>query len=108
MKHSERLLAEYRQEAIATRKILERVPFDQLDYKPHEKSMSLGRLATHVAEINGWWKECLVNDVLDFAVGDFTPRICQNSEELLGLFEDLLRKGEVILTEVDESEFEKM
>lgn len=108
MKHSERLLAEYRQEAIATRKLLERVPFDQLDYKPHEKSMSLGRLATHVAEINGWWKECLVNDVLDFAVGDFTPRICQNNEELLGLFEDLLRKGEVILTEIDESEFEKM
>ena len=40
MKHSERLLAELRQEAIATRKILERVPFDKLDYKPHEKSMS--------------------------------------------------------------------
>lgn len=108
MKHSERLLAELRQEAIATRKILERVPFHQLDYKPHEKSMSLGRLATHVAEIYGWWKECLVNDVLDFAVGDFTPRICQSSEELLGLFEDLLQKGEVILTEVDENEFEKM
>jgi uncharacterized damage-inducible protein DinB len=108
MKHSERLLAELRQEAIATRKILERVPFHQLDYKPHEKSMSLDRLATHVAEIYGWWKECLVNDVLDFAVGDFTPRICQSSEELLGLFEDLLQKGEVILTEVDETEFEKM
>lgn len=108
MKHSESLLAEFKQESIATRRLLERVPMDRQDYKPHEKSMTLGRLATHVAEIHGWWKECLVNDELDFAVGDFTPKVLNNNEELVALFDDLVQKGEKILMEVEESEFDRL
>ena len=67
MKTSEMFLAEMKAEAVSTRKLLALVPFEKGDYKPHEKSMSMLKLATHVAEITGWWKETLSFDELDFA-----------------------------------------
>jgi uncharacterized damage-inducible protein DinB len=48
------LLAEYDHEMGNTRKLLERLPEDKLSWKPHEKSMSLGRLATHLASLPNW------------------------------------------------------
>lgn len=42
---------ELEQEAVATRRVLERIPEDQLSWKPHPRSMSLGQLALHVAQI---------------------------------------------------------
>jgi len=108
MTHNERLLAELKQEAAATRKLLERVPMDKADYKPHEKSMTLGRLATHVAEISDWWKECFINDELDFAKGDFTPKVYTTTEELVALHDQLVANGIKILTETPEAEFEKL
>lgn len=45
------ILAEIEQESRTTRKVLERVPGDKLSWKPHEKSMSLGRLAWHIAAV---------------------------------------------------------
>lgn len=100
-------LAEVLQEGANTRKLLALVPFEKADFKPHEKSMSLRRLATHVAEINGWWKECLVNDVLDFSVGDFKPKQLNNVEELLAMHDDLIAKATVILNDVSDEEFAK-
>lgn len=50
---TEALLAEIGSEAETTRRVLERVPGDRLSWRPHEKSMSLGQLALHVAQIPG-------------------------------------------------------
>lgn len=100
-------LAEVLQEASNTRKLLALVPFEKADFKPHEKSMTLRRLATHVAEINGWWKECLVHDVLDFSVGDFTPKQLNSVEELLAMHDDLVAKATSILNNVSDDEFAK-
>lgn len=50
----EGLKMELEHEAPITRKMLERVPTDKLDWRPHEKSMKLGMLASHIAEIPGW------------------------------------------------------
>jgi uncharacterized damage-inducible protein DinB len=47
------LLQELEQESQATRRVLERVPDAHLDWRPHEKSFSLGQLALHVAQIPG-------------------------------------------------------
>ncbi|MBK7762489.1 MAG: DinB family protein [Bacteroidetes bacterium] len=105
MTQNQILLAELKQEAANTRKLLERVPFEKGDYKPHEKSMSLLRLATHVAEISGWWKECLVNDVLDFAVGDFTPKVLTSTDDIVALHDKMVLQAEQILTDTPESEF---
>ena len=46
-------LAELENEAKVTRTVLERIPADKFDWKPHEKSMTFGRLASHVAEMFG-------------------------------------------------------
>ncbi|MBL7830540.1 MAG: DinB family protein [Saprospiraceae bacterium] len=104
---NERIIAEIKEEAAATRRLLELVPFEKADFKPHEKSMTLKRLAVHVAEISGWWKECLVSDELDFSKGDFTPKQYNSTAEIVALHDDLVQKAEKILTDTPESEFEK-
>lgn len=107
MIQSQVLLVEFQQEAANTRKLLALVPTDNLEYKPHEKSMSLGRLSIHVAEIAGWWKECLINDELDFAKEDFTPKVFETNAALLAYYDDLVSKAETILHEVADEEFSK-
>ena len=49
----EPMLSEFRQEAVITKRVLDRVPADKLSWQPHPKSMSLGQLALHVASIPG-------------------------------------------------------
>ena len=67
------LIAEMEHEAQVTRRCLERVPAEKFDWKPHEKSMSFGRLAGHVAEMFGWTPNTLQLAELDFAKMDYKP-----------------------------------
>lgn len=97
MTKAQKIWAEVQQEALATRKILESVPMEKADWKPHEKSMALGHLARHVAEIPGWYQECLVNDELDFAAGDFTPVVLESNEALMAHFDKNMSRAEEIL-----------
>jgi uncharacterized damage-inducible protein DinB len=99
------LLSELQLEASVTRRFLERVPFDKAEFKPHEKSETLGRLAIHVAEIIAWWKECIDNDRLDFA--DFEPKNIKSTDELLSYFDDLLAKAKTALSGVNDEDLEK-
>ena len=107
MKLSQILLSELKQEAIATRKLLAAVPFEKGDFKPHEKSMSLLNLAKHVAEISGWYKECLLDDELDFAKGGGTPKVFNSTADLVALHDKHILQAEKILNEVSEDEFKK-
>jgi uncharacterized damage-inducible protein DinB len=61
------LLAEFDHEIGTTRRLLERVPDDRLSWKPHEKSMSLGRLATHLSDLPHWGGTILNDDSFDLA-----------------------------------------
>ena len=61
------LLAEYDHEMATTRKLLERMPDDKLSWKPHEKSMSLGGLATHLGNIPNWGGTILNDPSFDLA-----------------------------------------
>src|SRR6185437_5117437 len=63
---SKQLSGELKQESANTKKILERVPEDKLSWKPHEKSMSMGRLAHHVAELPIWIIRIFEADDFDF------------------------------------------
>jgi uncharacterized damage-inducible protein DinB len=56
------ILPEFDHEMAVTRKTLERVPEDKPDWKPHDKSMTMGRLAGHVAELPGFVTMCLQQD----------------------------------------------
>ncbi|HXT61471.1 MAG TPA: DinB family protein [Pyrinomonadaceae bacterium] len=67
MSTSKMILPEFEHEMANTRQTLERVPDDKFDWKPHEKSMTLGGLATHLANIPSWTKNTFEGDELDIA-----------------------------------------
>jgi uncharacterized damage-inducible protein DinB len=69
-----------------TRKLLECVPDGKFDYQPHAKSMTLGRLATHVAELPGWATMTLDREVLELGP-DFKPHLAASRAELLETFD---------------------
>jgi len=98
-------LNELENEAKVTRSCLERVPADKFDWKPHEKSMSMGRLATHCAEMFGWTKPTLKQDVLDFATGDLVPFEPKTTEDLLAFFDDHIATAKAVLAETPDEVF---
>lgn len=67
---SEQFLPEFDMEFANTRKFLALVPDDKLTWKPHTKSMELGRLAWHLSDMADWCKETLTKDVLTFTDAD--------------------------------------
>jgi uncharacterized damage-inducible protein DinB len=70
MSIAETLLPEFDREMGLTRRLLERVPDSQFGWKPHEKSMTLGRLAEHLAELPSWAKVTIGESGIDMG----TPR----------------------------------
>jgi uncharacterized damage-inducible protein DinB len=85
--------AELAKEANTTRKMLSIVPMDKLDWAPHKKSMLLGNLVGHIAELPGWINYVLNSDGLDFATMPYTPPVLTDSASLLTLFETSLADG---------------
>lgn len=102
------LQKELEQEAATTRKMLSRVPDDKYDWKPHEKSMTVRQLATHVAELPSWISMTLTTDGLDFAANPYQPEIINNTQELLAYFERSLEDGKSQLEKATESQLEEM
>lgn len=77
------LAAELKHEAVSIRKMLERIPDDKLAWKPHEKSMSLERVAGHIVEMLSWTKATLTEDELDFSKFDYKPKQYTASAEFV-------------------------
>jgi uncharacterized damage-inducible protein DinB len=96
------LLKEMEQEAQTTRKMLERIPNDKYDWKPHEKSMTIRRLATHIAELPSWVSMAVTTDELDFANNPYQPVMINNTGELLDYFERSLEDGKTHLKQTNE------
>jgi uncharacterized damage-inducible protein DinB len=86
MPFSQTLLPEFEEEMKNTRKLLECVPDGKFDYKPHTKSMTLGRLASHVAEMPSWTAFTVDLEVLELQA-DFKPEIASTRAELLEKFD---------------------
>lgn len=80
------LLPEFDREMANTRRVLERVPDDRLDFKPHEKSFRLGDLAAHVANLLTWTGISLTSTELDVS-GPFERAVPKTNAELLALFD---------------------
>lgn len=100
------LLKEMDKEAITTRKMLERVPNDKYDWKPHEKSMTIRRLATHIAELPSWVSMTLTTNELDFANNPYQPVPINNNEELLAYFERSYAEGRAELEKATDKDLE--
>ena len=80
---AEGLAAEFRWEAAATRRFVERFADQHADWQPHDKSMSLSRLATHVVECPDWAYTILDADNFDLAAMDYQPPHWKTSTDLL-------------------------
>ena len=80
------LIPEFDHEMASTRKVLERVPEERFDWKPHAKSYSLGALATHVATLPTWGVETLNRSEIDIGINPTTPVVLSKSE-LLAAFD---------------------
>ena len=88
-------LQELEQEAHATRRVLERIPDARLDWQPHAKSMTLGQLGMHVANLPGAIAEVSTRD---FDVKTVIPRPgAKSTAQLLSVLEDSVKRAKTIL-----------
>ena len=106
MKIIDELLKELANEAVTTRKMLALVPMDKLDWAPHEKSMKMGALSTHIAELPSWITLGLTTPELDFATMPYEPKIVSNNEQLLQIFETSYESGKESLSNATETDLD--
>ena len=101
MKAVEVLLQELEHEAKTTRRVLERVPGDKLAWKPHQKSMSLGELAMHVATVPGNVAEIASRKT--FSVTGFSRPSASTAAELLPALDESIAKARRVLGGLDDA-----
>lgn len=107
---AESLLPEFDHEMNNTRRTLERVPDDRFDWKPHEKSMAMGGLATHLANLPTWAIYTLAQDSLDLAPeGKPLPPMpmAKSRDELLRTFDDNIAKARAAIAGTVDQDFFK-
>ena len=108
MSHNKGLIAELKMEAAATRKMLEHVPTDKNDWKPHEKSMKLGNLAAHVADLPVWIVFTMNADELDLSKMDYKPNIATSTADLLANLDTKVDQAMAALEKASDEDFDKM
>ena len=103
------LLPEFDHEVANTRKTLERVPEGKPDYKPHEKSMAMGRLAGHLAELPGWAKEAILQDSIEIRRDDpnNTPLVMTSRKQLLEEFDKRTAAGRTAIAGASDEDLMK-
>ena len=102
-------IAELKHESSLTKKMLEKVPLDKKDWKPHEKSMTIGRLATHVAETPHWASDIIHIDDFDFMKDyNFSALTAASTDELIGIFQTTLDKAINDLSSMSDEDFNKI
>lgn len=94
-------------ESAITRKMLERIPDDKYDWKPHPKSMNIRQLSSHIAELPTWITMALTTDGLDFATMPYEPKEINDTKSLMGLFEESLQNGYTELKEENTGKLEE-
>ena len=98
------VFADLELELATTRRVLDRVPSDQLDWRPHEKSTTLGGLATHIANLLRFWQVTLSTDGMDMAAVRPPSDAPETKEAILDLFDrnaDALRALAETATDAD-------
>ena len=104
---AELLVPEFDQEMASTRKVLERVPEDKFAWKPHDKSFSMGNLASHITNMLGWTVDTMTKT--EFDLSTVTPeemnRAAKNRAELLSWFDAGAVKARASLQKPDADYF---
>jgi uncharacterized damage-inducible protein DinB len=90
MRIADALLPEFDHEMANTRKMLERIPQEKWNWRPHPKSWTTRELATHVATIPGWMADTIEKDSFDFAplgAEPYKPPVFESKQEALAAFD---------------------
>jgi uncharacterized damage-inducible protein DinB len=101
-------LQELEFESIGTAKMLALVPADKAGWKPHEKSMPLKDLATHLADLPTWISMGIRDEGLDFATQPYNPKDCQTAAELVAYFNHNVEEAKQLLRENKDDILEKI
>jgi len=102
MNLNEALIAELTHEAASTRKLLERVPTEQLSWRPHEKSMTVGRLASHVAHLPFLTELIVKDNEMDFRNTPYKLQEATDNTALLASFDANVQKAIAALQSADD------
>jgi uncharacterized damage-inducible protein DinB len=94
------LLAEYDHEVATTRKLLERLPDEKLAWKPHPKSMSLGGLGTHLANLPTWAGNILTDAFFDLA-GMTIAAEKTSRDDILKTFDENTKRARDLMDKTD-------
>lgn len=81
------LAEEIQQEAAGTRKTLQRIPDEKLDWRPHDKSMSVRELASHIADCLSWSDVTFGQDLFEMDPKSYVPWLGQSTAEIVELFD---------------------
>lgn len=96
------VLMELKHEGGLTRKVLERVPGDKFGYQPHEKSMTMGQLASHIVGTYDW-ADAMVPDEFVLDVSTYQHFAASSAEELVTAYDEKLAKAMAALKDVDDT-----
>lgn len=102
MKVIDWLATQFDQETKTTRRHLQRLPNDKLDWRPHEKSYTAGALASHLVECLNWTTEIFTKNELSFDPATYKPYLATSTSELLDAFEKAVTDGKSVLKGVDD------
>jgi uncharacterized damage-inducible protein DinB len=102
MKIIDWLAKQFHQETKTTRKHLERLPNDKLEWRPHEKSYTAGALASHIVECINWTSDIFTKNEVNFDPATYKPYIAASTSELLEAFEKAVADGKQVLAGVDD------
>jgi uncharacterized damage-inducible protein DinB len=97
----EGLLAEFDHEMAATRKLLARLPDERLSWKPHDKSMTMGALAAHLASLPQWAATILDRSTFDLVDAPPRPAEATSRETVLGAFDRAVTDARRLLDKTD-------
>jgi uncharacterized damage-inducible protein DinB len=107
MSHNQALIAELKAECANTRKMLERIPTEKNEWRPHAKSMTLGRLSQHVAELTGWVTMTLNTNGIDFSKMDYKPKMAATNAELVAELDKNLDEAVAALEKATPEDMQK-
>ena len=104
----EMLLPEFDQEMKSTRKLLEALPNDLTDYKPHPKSMPLSHLAGHVAQLPSWAKMTVDTEELDISLKNYVPYRPKTRQEVLNEFDKSVEQARAAISSSSDEHLAKI
>lgn len=96
------ILHEYESELDRTKKVLASLREEHKDWKPHEKSMSVGRMASHIVELQTWFNNALKNDSFDL-MSEYKPLEYNSLNELIDILIQGVEENMKFVKDTDES-----